>query len=99
MSETKIRIDVELFGLSRIIAGEKKITLTFGDDATFRDVVRSLAQRYPDMLGDVIQADGETLQTPNILNINGKRMVHPHQVDENVSDGDTLVLMSVSAGG
>ncbi len=94
-----MRVQVELFGLPRIIAGEKEITLDFGDEATFRDVVRSLAHRYPAMLGDVIQADGETLQSPNILNINGKRMIQPHQVDEYIRDGDTIVLMSVSAGG
>lgn len=99
MSEIKMRIQVELFGLPRIIAGERKITLSFGDDATFRDVVRSLAHRYPDMLGDVIQADGETLQSPNILNINGRRMIQPHQVDESIRDGDEIVLMSMSAGG
>jgi molybdopterin converting factor small subunit len=51
------------------------------------------------MIGDVIQADGETMQSPNILNVNGQRMIHAHQLDENISDGDTLVLMSVSAGG
>jgi len=99
MNETSIRIQVEMFGLSRIIAGEKEINLSLGENATFRDVVQLLAHRYPDMIGDVIQTDGETMQSPNILNVNGQRMIHSHQLDEHVSDGDTLVLMSVSAGG
>jgi molybdopterin converting factor small subunit len=99
MSETKMRVQVELFGLSRIIAGEKMVTLSFNEDATFRDAVRALAQRYPDMIGDVIQADGETLQSPNILNINGRRMIQPHQVDESIGDGDKIFLISMSAGG
>ena len=99
MSETKLRVQVELFGLPRLIAGEKMIMLTFKQDATFRDTVRALAQKYPDMIGDVIQADGETLQPPNILNLNGRRMIQPDQVDETIKDGDTIVLMSMSAGG
>ncbi len=94
-----MRVQVELFGLPRLIAGEKMIMLIFKQDATFRDAVRLLAQRYPDMIGDVIQADGETLQPPNILNLNGRRMIQPHQVDETIKDGDTIVLMSMSAGG
>ncbi len=99
MSETKMRVQVELFGLSRIIAGEKMVRLSFKQDATFRDAVRALAQKYPDMIGDVIRADGETLQPPNILNLNGRCMIQPHQVDETIKDGDTIVLMSMSAGG
>lgn len=94
-----MNVQIELFGLSRIIAGEKMVTLNFNQEATFRDAVRALAQRYPDMLGDVIQADGETLQPPNILNLNGRRMIQPHQVDESIRDGDKIFLISMSAGG
>lgn len=99
MNETKMHVNIELFGLPRIIAGEKIITLSLQDNASFRDVVRELAQRHPEMMGDVIKIDGETLQSPNILNLNGRRMVQPHQMDESIRDGDKLVLMSMSAGG
>ncbi len=94
-----MRIQVELFGLSRLIAGEKEITLTLEEDATFRDVVRALVKKYPDMVGDVVQADGETMQSPNILNLDGRRMIQPHHMDERLGDGDRIILMSMSAGG
>lgn len=94
-----MRIQVELFGLSRLIAGEKEITLELSDEATFRDAVRALARRYPDMIGDIVQADGMTLQAPNILNLDGRRMIQPHQMDEALSDGDRVIVMSMSAGG
>ena len=97
--ETDVRIQVELFGLPRLIAGEKKITLGLEEGATFRDVVRALSQRYPDMVGDVVQVDGETLQAPNILNLDGRRMIQPHQMDEGLGDGDRIIVMSMSAGG
>ena len=97
--ETTVRIQLELFGLPRLIAGEKKITLRLKEGATFRDAVRALGQRYPDMVGDVVQVDGETLQAPNILNRDGRRMIQPDQMDEDLRDGDRIIVMSMSAGG
>lgn len=97
--ETTIRVQVQLLGLPRLLAGEKKMTLRLKEGATFRDAVRALGHRYPAMVGDVVQVDGETLQAPNILNLDGRRMIQPHQMDEGLSDGDRIIVMSMSAGG
>jgi hypothetical protein len=97
--EKTMRIQVELLGLPRLIAGEKKITLRLKEGATFRDAVRALGHRYPDMVGDVVKVDGETLQAPNILNLDGRRMIQPHQTDEDIGDGERIIVMSMSAGG
>jgi molybdopterin converting factor small subunit len=51
------------------------------------------------MVGKVVQAAGEALQTPNILNLDGRRIISPHQMDEALNDGDRIILMSMSAGG
>jgi len=61
--------------------------------------VRTLVRKYPDLIGDVVQADGETMQAPNILNLDGRRMIQPHHMDESPSDGDRIIVMSMSAGG
>jgi len=94
-----MRIQVELLGLSRFAAGAKEITLDLKEGTTFRDLVRLLGSRYPAMIGNVIQPDGETLQAPNIFNLNARRMIEASQMDESPSDGDRIILMSVSAGG
>ena len=94
-----MRIHVELLGLSRLAAGVKEIALDLEEGTTFRDIVRMLATRYPKMIGNVIQPDGETLQTPNILNLNARRMIQASQMDDSPSDGDRIILMSISAGG
>ena len=96
---TSMRVQVELLGLPRLIAGEKTITLRLDEGATFRDAVRALSRMYPDMVGDVVQGDGETLQAPNILNLDGRRMIQPKQMDESLGDGDRIIVMSMSAGG
>jgi len=94
-----MRIQVEFLGLSRFTAGVKEITLDLEESTTFRDIVCLLATRYPAMIGNVIQPDGETLQYPNIFNLNAKRMIKADQMDESPSDGDRIILMSMSAGG
>ena len=94
-----MRVRVELLGLSRLAAGAKEITLGLEEGTTFRDIVRMLGTRYPEMIGNVIQPDGETLQTPNIFNLNAKRMIQTGQMDDSPSDGDRIILMSISAGG
>ena len=94
-----MRVQVELLGVSRLVTGLKEITLDVEEGTTFRDIVRMLGTKYPAMIGDVIQPDGETLQTPNILNLNARRMIQASQMDESPNDGDRIILMSMSAGG
>ena len=94
-----MRIHVEFLGLSRFAAGVKEIALDLEQGTTFRDIVRMLGARYPAMIGNVIQPDGATLQVPNILNLNAKRMIQASQMDDSPSDGDRIILMSISAGG
>jgi molybdopterin converting factor small subunit len=94
-----IRVTVELLGLARLAAGQKEVSLDLADDATFRDIVRTLARQYPKMIGNVIQPDGETLQRPNILNLNARRMIRPEQMSDHPTEGDRIIFMSISAGG
>jgi len=94
-----MRVQLELFGPARLVAGEKEISLNLEEGATFQDIVRMLSSRYPEMIGDVIQPDGETLQEPNIFNLNAKQMIQASQMGNAPSDGDRIILMSMSAGG
>ena len=94
-----MRVNLEFFGLSRLAVGKKEISLDLEEGATFRDVVRKLAAMYPNLIGDVIKPDGESLQHPNIFNLNAKRMIRADQMDERPNDGDRIILMSMSAGG
>jgi molybdopterin converting factor small subunit len=94
-----MRIHIEFLGLARLAAGVREITLDLEEGTTFRDIVRTLGVRYPKMIGNVIQPDGETLQSPNIFNLNAKQMIKASQMDDSPSDGDRIILMSISAGG
>jgi molybdopterin converting factor small subunit len=94
-----MRVHIEFLGLARLATGLKELELDLENGATFRDMVRTLGTQYPALIGNVIQPDGETLQHPNRLNHNAKRIVQAHQMDERPSDGDRIIVMSISAGG
>ena len=94
-----MQVHVELLGVSRLATGKKELALDLEKGTSFRDIVRLLGTRYPALIGNVIQPDGETLQAPNILNHNAQRMIQASQMDDGPSDGDRIILMSMSAGG
>ena len=94
-----MQVFVEFMGIARVVSGVKKVTLDLEEGTTFRQIVRLLARRYPQLVGEVIQADGETFQASNMLNLNGRRMIQPAQMDDTPCNGDRLILMSILAGG
>ncbi len=94
-----MQVLVEFTGIPRIVTGVKQVPLELQDGVTFREIVRLLGSQYPKMVGEVLHSDGETLQPSNMLNLNGRRMVQPAQMDDAPRDGDRLILMSILAGG
>ena len=94
-----MRVHLEFLGLSRLATGLKTASLELKEAATFNDLVRVLAASYPDLIGNVIQSDGETLQSPNVFNLNTRQMIQEAQMNTSPDDGDLIILMSLSAGG
>jgi molybdopterin converting factor small subunit len=92
-------VQVEFLGLSRLVSGKKEVSLEIETDTTFRDIVGILADRYPEMIGNVIRSDRKTLQEPNIFNLNARKMIQAAQMDTVPSENDRIILMSMSAGG
>lgn len=94
-----MRIHIEYLGVSRLVTQKKAEELELPDGITFRGLVQRLGETYPGLIGYVIQPGTTNLQPPNILNIDGKRMVRGDQMDDLIADGDNVILMSMSAGG
>jgi molybdopterin converting factor small subunit len=100
-----MHVRVEMLGLSRLVTGEREVSLELDDEATYRDLVRALSARYPALIGNVIQSDRESLQAPNIFNLNAKHMIQSKQMANRLadelqpSDSYRIILMSMSAGG
>jgi molybdopterin converting factor small subunit len=90
---------MEFLGVSRLVIGERTLSLDVEDGMTFRELVRLLGERYPGLIGDVIEPDGESLQAPNVFNLNARQMIQDDQMDAAPGDGDRIILMSMAAGG
>jgi molybdopterin converting factor small subunit len=94
-----MQVRVEMLGLSRLVTGEREVSLALEQGATYRDVVRALSEMYPALIGNVIQSDKKNLQAPNVFNLNARQMVQSKQMENPLDEGDRIILMSVSAGG
>ena len=94
-----MQVQIEFFGLSRLITGTKTQTIDFTAGATFRGLVRQLSCTYPDLIGDVIQAGHDALQPPNVFHLKDSHFIKQDQLDQNLKPNDHIVLMSLSAGG
>lgn len=98
-------VRVEMLGLARLVTGQREVSLELDQGATYRDIVRALSERYPALIGNVIQSDKKNLQAPNILNLDAKQMIQSKQMDNRLADeldpeaNYRIILMSMSAGG
>lgn len=94
-----MKITVEFTGAPRSVVGLKRLSMTMADGSTYRDIVRRLATDYPDLIGLIIDRDGETFLSSNIFVINGDLSTPAMAPDEIPPDGAYLILMSLITGG
>jgi molybdopterin converting factor small subunit len=92
-----MKLNVEFLGLSRRLAQTKEVLLELDDRATFRDVLRELATRFPALVGPVITPKTFDLVPAHMINVDGRRVVS--DLDTQPQDGQRLIIMFVEAGG
>ncbi|MCD4738904.1 MAG: MoaD/ThiS family protein [Anaerolineae bacterium] len=90
---------IELGGVSRVLTKRREVSLSLAVGASYRQILRELGTRYPVLWGEVLDPATDTLLGANMLNLNGKLMIQPEQLDESPQAGDRLFLISVLAGG
>jgi hypothetical protein len=94
-----MQVQIEFLGLSRLITGAKRQHIDFTEGSTFRELVRQLGNTYPDLIGEVIQAGQDELQSPNVFHTSEGHFIKQDQLGKNLMPDDHIVLMSLSAGG
>lgn len=95
----QIKVKVEFTGVSRVLTGETETTLDLKSKATISDVVNKLGEKFPTLLGQVIQQDGKSLIPTNVFSVNGETILHESDLTYCPQNGDTLILLSLLAGG
>jgi molybdenum cofactor guanylyltransferase len=88
---------VELFGVARLLAKTQEVSLSLPPHATLTDVLSSLAQRLPVLIGRVIHPERMGLLAGFACNINGTNFVRAP--DTRIHRHDRIVILSADAGG
>ena len=92
-------VTVEFTGVAQLLAGESDIKLTLSPEMTYADIISILAQRYPDMVGVLIDPSGRALLSSNLFIINNEMAEPAFFMDAVPHDGDRITLLSVATGG
>jgi molybdopterin-guanine dinucleotide biosynthesis protein A len=90
-----LSVSVELFGVARMLAKTPLVSLDLAQGATLAQVFSSLADKFPVLVGRVINSQG--LITGYACNINGLNFVRAP--DAKVNSGDKIFILSADAGG
>jgi molybdopterin-guanine dinucleotide biosynthesis protein A/molybdopterin converting factor small subunit len=88
-------VTVELFGVARLLAKTKEVSLSLAHDATLAHVFSALAEKLPVLTGRIINSDG--LISGYTCNINGMDFVR--SPGAKVNSGDKIFILSADAGG
>ncbi|MFQ5859282.1 MAG: NTP transferase domain-containing protein, partial [Anaerolineae bacterium] len=97
VSNLSLTCTVELFGVARLLAKTKEVSLALPQEATLSHVFLALAERLPILIGPVINLDRNSLTGGNACNINGLDFVRNPSVK--VNPGDNIFIISSDAGG
>ncbi len=95
----QIQVKVEFSGVSRVLTGDSETRLTLEKGTPVSSVIRMLGERYPQLIGQILEKDGTTLIPTNVFSVNGRTILHETDVSYEPRDGDALILLSLLAGG
>jgi molybdopterin converting factor small subunit len=94
-----MQITVEFSSISRVLTGQKEMTLDLKRNDNITDVVQALGKRYPQLLGEIIEKDGRTLMPTNLFSVNGQKIINESDTKYQPVEGDCLILLSLLSGG
>jgi molybdopterin-guanine dinucleotide biosynthesis protein A/molybdopterin converting factor small subunit len=92
-----ISVTVELFGVPRLLAKTREISLSLPAAATLSDVLAALAARLPVLAGRVIDAQKSALSSGYACNVNGLQFVRNPAA--RINPGDKIFIVAADAGG
>ena len=95
--DTSLDCTVELFGVARLLAKTRVISLSLPRDATLAHVLSAIAQRLPVLVGRVIDSGKMCLVAGFACNINGIDFVRDPATK--VRPQDKIFILSADAGG
>lgn len=102
MVETSVKtetITVEFTNLARVVTGVSDLEMKIIPADTYSDIVQRLGEKYPDLVGVLIDRNGNTFLSSNLFIINNEMSDPVMVMDEHPRPGDRLTLVAVATGG
>jgi molybdopterin converting factor small subunit len=96
-ASSPVSVTVELFGVPRLLAKTKAVSLSLPQETTLSQVFSALAERLPVLVGRVISSDKDSLFSGYACNVNGLEFVRSPSAK--VNHGDRIFILSADAGG
>jgi len=87
---------VELFGMSRALAGRPTIDLPIDGAIDYAGFLRALAEAVPALVPQVIASSHDALVEPNLILLDGRRAVRD---GERFSADDRPCVLFLASGG
>ena len=97
ISDPRVTCTVELFGVARLLAKTREVSLSLPSGATLSHVYSALGATLPMLLGRVIIQDGSSLLAGYACNLNGLDFVRT--TTTTINSGDRILILSADAGG
>ena len=92
-----VNVQVEFFGLARILSGRRQVELSVPEASESGDVVVALAETCPELVGGVLLEDRSGLRESYTFNLNGTSFICDQPMQ--LRTGDSILLFSSQAGG
>ena len=92
-----VRCTIELFGVARLLAKTKEVSLSLPQEANLSHVYSALAAKLPVLVGRIISRNGNSLLSGYACNLNGLEFVRTSTAK--VNPGDKIFILSADAGG
>ncbi|HEY60452.1 MAG TPA: MoaD/ThiS family protein [Anaerolineae bacterium] len=96
---SQIKVKVEFSGIARILTGRNEFAVDISDNISYEEIITELAKAFPKLIGHIINEDRRSLFPSNVISVNGKSILQPDDMKGSPSGGDTLILLSLLAGG
>jgi hypothetical protein len=87
---------LELFGMARALIGAPSVELSPPEPVTLRALLRELAGCYPQVVGNVLDAQTHAPIEPNLVLLDGRK---PAYLDEPLAEADLPCLLFLPSGG
>ena len=93
-----MELELRFFATFREAVGQKVVDREFDEGATVGDVLAAIEAEYPELVGEILDDDGDIRPQLSILK-NGREVVHIDGTETALADGDRLSVFPPVAGG